>query len=102
MAAIEADLLYNRHGFNVTALYEHHMEPFRSKRSLVYVGGGIYGGEWEGYHSVGLAAVGGFELVVRDLPIIFTLDWKPMVNLYQLLEIDLLDFGLSIRYRFSL
>ena len=102
MTAIEADALYNRHGFNLTGLYEYHMEPFRNDRWIVYVGGGAFGGNWEGEFSLGLAAAGGIEYIIRDLPINLSLDWKPMLNLIQVMEADFLDFGLSIRYRFKI
>ncbi|MGW8316873.1 MAG: hypothetical protein ACWGNV_14840 [Bacteroidales bacterium] len=102
MNAIEAGILYNRHGFNLTGLFEVHMEPFRNDRWLVFVGGGAFGGNWNGDISIGLAPVAGIEYVVRDLPLNFSLDWKPMANLYREMEVDFLDFGISIRYRFSL
>jgi hypothetical protein len=102
MNAIEAGILYNRHGFNLTGMYEYHMEPFRTKRWLVFVGGGAFGGDWNGAFSIGLTAVAGIEYVVRDLPLNFSLDWKPMASLYKETEADFLDFGISIRYRFSL
>jgi hypothetical protein len=102
MAAIEADVLYNRHGFNLTGLYEYHLEPFRNDRWIVFVGGGAFGGEWDSEFSIGLAAAGGIEYIIRDLPINLSLDWKPMLNLYKVMEADFLDFGLSIRYRFKL
>jgi hypothetical protein len=102
MSAIEADLLYNRHGFNLTAMYLYHMEPFRSKRWLAFVGGGAFGGDWNEAFSIGLTASVGLEYVIRDLPLNLSLDWKPMANLYREMEADFLDFGVSIRYRFSL
>jgi hypothetical protein len=102
MAAIEADVLYNRQGFNLTALYEHHLEPIRNKRLMVYLGGGAFGGNWDAELSLGVAAVAGLEYTLRDLPLNFSLDWKPMMNAFRVFEIDLLDFGISIRYRFSL
>lgn len=102
MAAIEGDVLYNRHGFNLSLLYEYHLEPFRNRRWLTYFGGGVFGGNWDAEFSTGLAAIAGIEYNVRDLPINFSVDWKPMMNIYRLFEIDLLDFGVSIRYRFSL
>ena len=102
MSAIEADLLYNRHGFNVTGLYQYHMEPFRNDRWLIHVGGGAFGGDWNGAFSIGLAASVGMVYVVRDLPLNFGVDWKPMANLYKEMEADFLDFGLTIRYRFKL
>lgn len=102
MNAIEIQALYNGHGLNLTGLYEHHMEPFRNDRWLVYFGGGVFGGNWEGEVSTGIAVIGGIEYVVRDLPLNFSLDWKPMMNIFRVYEIDLLDFGVSIRYRFKL
>lgn len=102
MAAFELDALYNRHGLNLSVLYEHHMEPFRSSRWLIYLGGGAFSGKWEEEFSVGLAAVGGIEYMVRDLPLNFSLDWKPMINILRVYELDFLDFGVSIRYRFNL
>lgn len=101
MAAIEADMLYNRHGFSLSALYEQHLEPFKSKQLFLYAGGGPFGGNWEGEFSLGLAAVAGIEYSMRDVPMTFSLDWRPMLNIYALFEPDLLDFGLSIRFRFG-
>jgi hypothetical protein len=101
MWAIEADLLYNRNGLNITALYEYHLEPFGNKQTLLFLGGGAFGGDWKEEFSVGVTAVAGIEYTIRDLPLNFSLDWKPMLNVYALFEPDLLDFGLSIRYRFG-
>ena len=101
MWAIEADLLYNRHGFNVSALYEQHLEPFHNKRTFIYLGGGAFGGNWNQEFSMGLAAVAGIEYTLRDLPLNFSLDWKPMLNVYAVFEPDFLDIGISARYRFG-
>jgi len=101
MGAYEADILYNRHGFNISALYEHHMEPFRNERFLLYAGGGAFGGKWDEEFSLGLLAVAGIEYTLRDLPLNFGLDWRPMLNVYRTLATDFLDFGLCIRYRFG-
>jgi len=101
MSAAELDLLYNRHGFNLNALYEYHLEPFRkSTRTFIYLGGGAFGGNWNDQFSIGVAVIAGLEYTIRDLPLNFSLDWKPMLNLYAEFEPDWLDFGLSIRYRF--
>lgn len=101
MWGIEADILFNRNGLNITALYEYHLEPFHNKRTFIYLGGGVFGGDWKEEISLGVAAVAGVEYNLRDLPLNFSLDWKPMLNIYALFEPDLLDFGLSIRYRFG-
>ena len=102
MSAFEVDFMYNRHGFNLGALYEYHLEPFqKNSRIFAYLGGGAFGGDWEEELSLGLAAVAGMEYTLRDLPLNFSIDWKPMFNIYALAELDFLDFGLSIRYRFG-
>jgi hypothetical protein len=101
MGAYEADILYNPHGFNISALYEHHMEPFRNERFLIYVGGGAFGGDWDEEFSLGVLAVAGMEYTLRDLPLNFALDWRPMLNAYRTLDADFLDFGICIRYRFG-
>lgn len=102
MSGFEGDILYNRHGFNVTVLYEYHIEPFKKNtRTFIYLGGGVFGGDWDDEFSMGVAAVAGIEYTLRDLPLNFSLDWKPMLNVYAIFEPDWLDFGLSIRYRFN-
>ena len=101
MTAIEADILYNQHGFNLSALGEYHLNAFRSKRFLFYLGGGAFGGSWADEFSIGVTAVAGIEYVSRDLPVIFSVDWRPMLNVYRVFEHDVMDFGISIRYRFK-
>lgn len=102
MSAVELDLLYNRHGFNLSALYEYQMEPTKKNtRAFTYVGGGAFGGNWNDQFSLGVEVIAGVEYTLRDLPLNFSLDWKPMLNLYADFEPEWLDFGLSIRYRFS-
>jgi hypothetical protein len=60
------------------------------------------GGKWEEELSAGVAAIGGMEYTLRGLPLNFGVDWRPMANLYRETAYDLLDFGLTIRYRFTL
>jgi len=102
MNAIELDVGYNQHGLNISGLYEVHMEPFRNSHWLAYFGGGVFGGEWEQELSLGLVAVGGIEYTLHKTPLNFGIDWRPMVNVYRSFAYDLLDFGLTIRYRFKL
>jgi len=101
MGAYEADIMYNRHGFNISALYEHHLEPFRNERLLLYLGGGAFGGDWDEEFSLGVLTVAGLEYTLRDLPLNLGLDWRPMLSIYRSLSPDFLDFGLCIRYRFG-
>jgi hypothetical protein len=86
----------------VSALVEYHPEVFKNKRILVYVGGGAFVGEWDDEFSVGIAGVAGIEYVLRDLPLSFGADWKPMLNLFEDFEADWVDFGVSIRYHFKI
>lgn len=102
MNGVELDVTYNQHGLNISGLYVIHAEPFRNSRWLIYFGGGAFGGTWDDELSLGLVAMGGIEYTLRDLPLNFGLDWKPMMNLYRTFHYDLLDFALVIRYRFSL
>lgn len=102
MNAMELDLGYNRHGLSIAGLYEIHIDPFRSKRWLAYFGGGVFGGKWDEDFSMGLVAVVGIEYTLRKTPLNFGLDWRPMLNAYKNFGYDLLDFGLTIRYRFKL
>ena len=48
-----------------------------------------------------IAGIAGVEYTLRDLPLNISVDWKPMLNLYRSFEYDLLDFGISIHYRFK-
>jgi hypothetical protein len=102
MNAVEIGVGYNRHGINISGLYLFHNELFRSKQWLAYFGGGIFGGEWEEELSLGLTAVGGVEYTLRKTPLNFGVDWRPMMNVYRTFGYDLLDFGVTIRYRFKL
>ncbi len=102
MTAIEADGYYNRHGLNIALLYEMHAEPFQSSRWLLFAGGGIHGGKWDGELSAGVVAIGGIEYTLRKVPLNFGFDWRPMLNIYREFSYDLLDFGFIIRYRFTL
>jgi hypothetical protein len=101
MGAIEGNILYNRHGFNLSALYEQHWEPFRDEKFLLYLGGGPFGGDWDEEFSMGLVAVAGIEYTIRDVPLNIGLDWRPMLNVYRIFAADFLDFGVCIRYRFG-
>ena len=101
MGAYEGSILYNRHGFNLSAMYEHHVEPFRNERFLVYAGGGAFGGDWDEEFSLGVIAVVGIEYTIRDIPLNLAVDWRPMFNVIRSPALDFLDFGFCIRYRFG-
>ena len=101
-AAIGIDALYNRNGLNLSLLYEYHIAPFRNDRYLFYFGGGPFAGQWGEEFSLGVAGVAGFEYIVRDIPLIFSVDWKPLFNIIMQTDYEIVDFGISIRYRFDI
>jgi hypothetical protein len=101
-AAAGIEALYNRNGLNVSLLYEYHIAPFKNNRSLFYFGGGLFAGKWVDEFSLGVAGVVGFEYILRDIPLIFSADWKPLFNIIMQTDYELIDFGISIRYRFEI
>ncbi|PID91133.1 MAG: hypothetical protein CSA96_09965 [Bacteroidetes bacterium] len=102
MTAVRVDALYHEYGFSVSGALMYHWEPFRSDHWLFGVGGAGFAGKWDNATSLGINAVAEFSYVVRDLPLEFGLDWRPMLNLYRNTGTAFLDFGFVLRYRFSL
>lgn len=102
MSAFQLDGLYHARGLTLGVQYLYHLEPFRSNRWLICAGGGPFSGRWEDAIAAGVSVTAGIEYTMRDLPLNFGIDWKPMLNLYKNPGTALLDFGASIRYRFSL
>jgi hypothetical protein len=102
MTAMEVDAYYNRHGLNLSAMFLYHHELFRKDRWLFIMGGGAFGGTWEEEISAGVTGSLGMEYILLIQPLSIGIDWKPMWNIYRKTEVDLLDFGLTIRYRFKL
>ena len=99
--AIGADVFYNNHGLHLSGQFLTHLEADRKSRWLVYGGGGPFGGQWDEELSLGICGVIGVEYLIRDLPLNVGVDWRPLLNLYRHFDYDLLDFGITIRYRFS-
>lgn len=102
MTAVGIDALYNPHGLNISALYEFHREVDRKGRLLACAGGGVFGGTWDEELSAGLCTVFGIEYTIRKLPLNFGAEWKPMLKVTRVFAYDLIDFGITIRYRFGL
>ncbi|MBN1132331.1 MAG: hypothetical protein JXR52_09005 [Bacteroidales bacterium] len=100
--AVALEALYNRNGLNFSILYQHQVIPFRNKRFQIYFGGGPFSGQWAEQFSLGIAATSGIEYIMRDLPLVFSFDWKPLFNVIKVTGFEIIDFGLSLRYRFEL
>ena len=101
-SAIAIEGLYNRNGLNVTGLYQYHIAPFKNDRALFYFGGGPFAGQWGDEFSLGVAGVAGFEYILRDIPLVFSVDWKPLFNIIMQTDYEFVDFGLAIRYYFEI
>jgi hypothetical protein len=101
-SAVAIEGLYNRNGLNITALYQYHIAPFKNDRALFYFGGGPFAGQWGEEFSLGVAGVAGFEYILRDIPLVFSVDWKPLFNIIMQTDYEFVDFGVSIRYHFEI
>lgn len=100
--ALEGNVYYNRNGLNLAAYYSWNLEVFNSSQCFLYFGPGLFGGQWDEALSLGLGGQAGLEVVPRKVPLSFAIDWRPLFNLYKDFDVDLVDFGLCIRYRFSI
>ncbi len=94
---IDVQALYNREGFQLTALYEYQFSPYSKKRLYYYAGIGPHGGNWGNELAVGAAVLAGTEFVFRKAPVIVGLEWKPMVNFYKVFDHVLYDVALTAR-----
>lgn len=95
--ALEAQALYNTHGFQITALYEYQFTPHPKERLQYFVGAGALGGNWDDEFSAGVAAILGTEFIFRKAPLILGLEWKPMLSIYKPLDIAIPDIGLTAK-----
>jgi len=91
---------YNRNGFQLTGLAERQDAVFNTDRLYLYYGGGVYTGNWNGLFALGLTGICGVEYVLRDLPLAFSLDYKPMLNIIRVTTFDPFDFALGLKYTF--
>jgi len=102
MSAVGVDVLYNPNGMVISGRFLLHFEPVRNDQWLLYAGGGPMGGRWDDELSLGVVGSVGIEYIMRDLPLNFGFDWRPMLGIYRFTAYELLDIGFTIRYRFSL
>ncbi|MFW5820712.1 MAG: hypothetical protein ACOCWA_05440 [Bacteroidota bacterium] len=90
--AVDGILAMRWGGFNITGLYERHIEAFDVEYLYFFYGGGAHIGFWDGdsnpwfdenrgYTVIGIDGVIGLEYVFREIPFNIALDWKPGLNL---------------------
>ena len=92
-SALEGILSSRWQGFNITGLYEVHGTAFGVARLNWYYGGGGHIGFWNGkynkkwfddetnYTVIGIDGILGLEYTLSEIPINFSLDWKPAFNI---------------------
>ncbi len=96
--AIEGILAFRWSGTFITGLYEIHDDPFKVDGLQWFFGFGAHIGFWE-ETKIGVDFILGLEYTFEEIPINFTLDWKPAINLVG--DDYWLDgFALSVRYVF--
>lgn len=93
----EGQALFNRIGFQFTALAATQFTPYDKKRVYYYAGAGPFYGNWDGETAVGAALALGAEYVFRQVPLTMGVEWKPMLKLNSSIEYIIPDFGVTVR-----
>lgn len=110
-SAFEGLLTTRWQGFELTGLYEIHNNAFDVNRLNWFFGFGGHLGFYNGDHTtwgdtgtnytiVGIDGIIGMEYSFEDVPIVLTLDWKPMFNLTGYTGFWGDALALSVRYYF--
>ncbi|MFP4620383.1 MAG: hypothetical protein ACLFM7_03680 [Bacteroidales bacterium] len=109
-AALEGIFSFGRWGMNVTGLYEKHARAFDVEGLNWYYGAGGHLGSWnddypllkEGgeFVVIGVDGVIGLEYKVQEIPISFSVDYKPQLNFTGYPGFWGYGGALSIRYTF--
>lgn len=110
--AVEAIVSTRWRGIMITGLYEVHFPAFGVTNLRWYLGGGGHVGVWskttdrnpwfesEGGIVIGADGIGGIEYTLENIPLNFSLDWKPGFNLVGHSGFYYDSGALSIRYAF--
>lgn len=109
-AAFEGIIASRWRGVELTALYEIHGRAFDTDRLNWYAGFGGHVGFWDGndtrwgddrsYTVIGIDGILGLEYNFLEIPINFSVDWKPAFNLFGYSGFWADGGALSIRYIF--
>ena len=102
--AAEGILTTRYGGFNLTGLYERHLDSFDVDRLYFYYGAGGHVGVWEAnsnsYTFIGIDGIIGVEYVLKEIPFNVSLDWKPGFNLIGVSGFVADELALSFRFMF--
>ena len=88
-----------KNGFALTALYERYI-PVIGNGCHFYYGAGAHVGSWARRFSLGVDGIIGLEYKLRDVPLAFSLDYKPNFNIIEKPRFYLADIALGIRVTF--
>jgi hypothetical protein len=108
---LEFIAMQRKGGISLTGLYEAHMEAFNVRGFKWYLGGGghinSYNNQVRGYEYLstntlvgGIDVIVGMEYFFPSAPFQISVDWKPVINLYNGTNKELDTGGFSVRYRF--
>jgi hypothetical protein len=101
-------------GLSLTGLYEIHAQAFDVKNLNWYYGGGAHlgwygrwptgiydrGRYYTGQGILGLDGIVGMEYIIQEIPIMFSLDWKPSFHLIGPFPLVFDEVAVSVRYTF--
>ncbi|HNP18263.1 MAG TPA: hypothetical protein PKL31_07520 [Fulvivirga sp.] len=107
--ALEGIISSRWRGVNLTGLYEHQFPMGNITNFYWFVGGGGHIGTWDGdknpwfednntHTVVGVDGIIGLEYTLEDVPLGFSADWKPSVNLVDDTGFWGDEIGISVRY----
>lgn len=108
--ALEGILSFGRWGMNITGLYEKHATAFDVEGLYWYYGAGAHLGNWNDDYPqleengefvvIGIDGIVGLEYSIQEIPISFSVDYKPQLNLTGYPGFWGYGGALSIRYTF--
>jgi hypothetical protein len=95
--ALEAQALFNPHGFQFTLFYEYHYSPHPKERLHYFAGAGPHIGNWDEDFALGAALLLGTEFIFRKAPLMIGLEWKPMLNIFRQTDLVIPDIALTAK-----
>lgn len=98
----EAILTFYDHAFFISALYEYHKDIPNADGLKWLVGIGPFIGipDGGGDAAFGATPIIGLDYKINDVPLNFTVDWRPHFLFTPVSEFEASSLGLSIRYAF--
>lgn len=86
-------------GFVVTALYERHI-PVIDRGFNFYYGAGAHVGGWNHKFALGVDGIVGLEYKIPDVPLVLSVDYKPVFNIVRRTKFYMADLAFSLKVSF--